>query len=167
MDFHDVVSSRRSIRAYKPDPVDGAALQRVLEAGRLAPTAANRQPFVIYVISGDARERLRSAYGRDWCWEAPVVLLVCARLDRAWTRGDGKCFADVDAAIVMDHMILAAAAEGLGTCWIGAFNADALREGLDLPQELEPICMAPLGHPAESPEARDRAPLEELVRYVG
>jgi nitroreductase len=166
MDIHDVIANRRSIRKYRPQPVEPEKLQRVLEAGRLAPTAANRQAFVIYVVAGAGYEPIRAAYARDWCWEAPVVLVVCSRPAAAWTRGDGRCYADVDAAIVMDHMILAAAAEGLGTCWIGAFDAAALRAGLGLEDDLEPVCMTPLGYPEESPDARPRLALEAIVRHV-
>ena len=166
MEFHDVIRSRRSIRAYKPDAVEEDKLDRILEAGRLAPTAANRQAFEILVIRGEAREKLRRAYGREWLTDAPLTLLVCARPQTAWARSDAINYAIVDAAIVMDHMILAAEAEGLGTCWIGAFTPQALREDLALPEELEPVAMTPVGYAAESPDARPRKPLEELVRVI-
>lgn len=166
MELYDVIQSRRSIRAYKPDAVEADKLNRVLEAGRLAPTAANRQPVEILVITGAARQKLKAAYGREWCWSAPAVIVVCSQSDRAWTRSDGKCFADIDAAIVMDHIILAATAEGLGTCWIGAFDPVALSSALSLPEELEPVVLTPLGYPAESPAARDRRPLEAMVQHL-
>ena len=167
MDFHDVVAWRRSIRSYRPDPVSSEALAHILEAGRLAPTAANRQPFRILVFSGEAREQLRRAYGADWFLDAPVIILVCSVPEEAWCRKDGKNYADVDATIVMDHIILAAHADGLGTCWIGAFDPQALRDDVGLDPALDPVAMTPVGHPAEDPPARDRKPLAELVQNFG
>jgi len=166
MDFYEVMKSRRSVRAYKPDPVDEEKLGRVLEAARLAPSAANRQPLAFYVIrTPELRLALREAYEPKWFVEAPVIICVCAREAEAWRRGDGKSYADVDAAIAMDHLILAAAAEGLGTCWIGAFKPEPVRRLLDLPAGLEPVAMTPLGVPAESPELRARKELQELVQF--
>jgi nitroreductase len=166
MDFHDVVAMRRSVRAYRPDPVEEDKLERILRAGILAPSACNLQPVEIWVVTGEAREKLRRAYRGEWLLQAPVVLLVCSKPGVAWTRGDGKSYADVDATIVMDHLILAAAAEGLGTCWIGAFNPQALREDLGIPAELEPVALTPLGYGAEHPAARPRKPASEFIRRI-
>ena len=166
MEFYEVVRNRRSVRAYKPDAVCEEQLGRVLEAARLAPSACNLQPLRLYVIRDAVlRSALLETYGQRWFTEAPVIVCACARAGEAWKRGDGKCYADVDVAIAMDHLVLAAAAEGLGTCWIGAFKPEPLRRLLDIPQELEPIAMTPLGHTAEQPEARSRKALEELVEY--
>ena len=128
MDFSQLIRARYSVRAYKPDPVPDELLVQVLEAARLGATAANRQPFQVIVIRTAGREaELRRVYPREWFVQAPLVLCVCAVLGEAWVRGrfDGKNSADVDAAIVMDHMILAAADLGLGTCWVAAFNPGA------------------------------------------
>jgi len=167
MDFYEVIKTRRSVRAYKNDPVEEDKLERVLEAARLAPTAANRQPLRLFVIR-DARTRakLLEAYSQQWFVDAPVIICACGRPSEAWTRVDGKCYADVDVTIAMDHLILAATAEGLGTCWIGAFNPAKLREVLDLPEELEPVAMTPLGYPAQEPAARPRKPLDEICKYI-
>ena len=167
MDFYDVVRSRRSIRAYKPDAVPDDVLDRVLEAARLAPSACNIQPTQLYVVrSADKRAALGASYGQAWFTGAPVIICACARPGDAWCRGDGKSYADVDVAIALDHLTLAAAAEGLGTCWIGAFQVAALRSVLELPPHLDPVAMTPLGWPAESPEARPRKPLSDMVEYL-
>jgi nitroreductase len=167
MEFHEVVKLRRSIRGYKKTPVEDDRLERVLEAARMAPTAANRQPFHIFVVrSAEVRKRLLEAYSQPWFAEAPVVICICARPSVAWSRMDGKNYADVDATIAMDHMILAAAAEGLGTCWIGAFNPDRLRLALDLPDDLQPVAMTPLGYPAARPSPTSRKPLDEICEYL-
>lgn len=167
MDFFELIKTRRSVRAYKPDPLTPAQIEQILEAGRLAPTAANRQPFRILVIETAGREEaLRRIYGREWFTDAPYVLCVCGVEDEGWVRRhDSKRYLDVDAAIVMDHMILAAAALGLGTCWIGAFDPDAAREVLELPTGVEPIAFTPVGVPADDPGAKQRKALEELVKY--
>ena len=168
MQFQELISQRYSVRAYKPDPVPDDLLAQVLEAGRLAPTAANRQPFRIIVIHTPGREaELRRIDPREWFVRAPIILCVCTVRAEAWRRAvyDGKSHADVDATIVMDHMVLAAADLGLGTCWIAAFDPDAAREVLGLPPEIEPVLFTPLGYPADTPRPKERRPLSELVRY--
>ncbi len=168
MSFQDLIRNRYSVRAYKPDAVPDDLLAQVLEAGRLAPTAANKQPFRVIVIhtAGRAAE-LRRIYHREWFTQAPLILCVCTVRAEAWQRAmyDGKSHADVDATIAMDHMILAAAELGLGTCWIAAFNPAAAREILALPDEVEPVLFTPLGFPADELRPKERRPLAELVKY--
>jgi nitroreductase len=164
MDFRDVVASRRSIRSYRPDPVEEDKLNEVLEAGLLAPTACNNQPFRVVVARTAGREdALRRVYGKPWFVSAPLVLAVCSVPAEAWVRPDGKNYADVDATIAMDHMILAAASVGLGACWVGNFDTKAAREVLALEPGWEPLALTPLGYPAETPAARKRKPIEERV----
>jgi nitroreductase len=172
MTFLDLARRRYSVRSYRPDPVPDHLLAAVLEAGRLAPTAANRQPIRILVVHTAGREaELRRVYDGEWFVAAPLVLCVCAVPGEAWRRTmyDGRSHADVDATIVMDHLVLAAADLGLGTCWIAAFDPAAAREVLGIPPEGEPMLFTPLGFPAAdaSPSARhaERRPLDEIVRY--
>jgi nitroreductase len=166
MDFFELIQKRYSVRAYRPDPVEDEKLQRVLEAARLAPTAANRQPFQIIVIHTAGREaQLSRIYGREWFTQAPLLICAVGMSRHSWVRADNRRYLDVDVAIVMDHLILAAANLGLGTCWIAAFNAEAAREVLQLPDEVEPLIFTPLGYPADQPGIKERQPLAELVRY--
>jgi nitroreductase len=167
MDFSALVSKRYSVRAYKPDPVEDDKLEQVLEAARLAPTAANRQPFQFIVIRTAGREaELRRIYDREWFTRAPLVLCACGTPAQGWVRGsDGKNYTDVDVAIVMDHLILAATNLGLGTCWIAAFDPSAVREVLGLPDGVEPVVFTPLGYPADQPRPKERKSLSKLVRY--
>jgi len=166
MVFFDLIKSRYSVRSYKPDPVAEDKLQQVLEAARLAPTAANQQPFQFLVIHTAGREaELLRIYDRAWFTRAPLVLCACAIPAQGWVRRDGKSYSDVDVAIAMDHLILAATALGLGTCWIAAFDPAAAREVLGLPDEVEPIAFTPLGYPADKPTGRRRKSLSALVRY--
>ena len=166
MDFSELVAKRYSVRAFKPDPVEDEKLQQVLEAARLAPTAANRQPFRLIVIHTDAnRAGLKKIYHREWFGQAPLVICACAVPAEAWVRRDGKNYADVDVTIAMDHLILAAANLGLGTCWVGAFDPQAAREVLHLPEGIEPVAFTPLGYPADSAQVKERKALGELVKY--
>jgi nitroreductase len=166
MDVLETLRTRYSVRAYHPDPVEEEKLQLVLEAARLAPTAANRQPFRLLVLHTAGREaELGRIYSRTWFTQAPLVLAVVAVPGEAWQRMDGKLYDEVDAAIAMDHVILAAASLGLGTCWVAAFDPGAARQVLELPDEVEPIAFTPLGYPADEPRKKTRRPLEELVKY--
>jgi nitroreductase len=164
MDFFECIASRRSVRSYSSRPVEEEKLDEILRAALLAPTACNNQPFRIVVLRTAGREaELKRIYGKDWFVSAPVAFLVCSVPGAAWSRKDGKSYADVDAAIVMDHIVLAATALGLGTCWIGAFDPKAAREILSLEAGLEPLAFTPLGYAKESPEARPRKRPDELV----
>lgn len=166
MEFSELIEKRYSVRSYKADPVEGDKLQQVLEAARLAPTAANRQAIQFIVIHPAGREaELGRIYKADWFVEPPLVICACGIPDQNWVRRDGKNYNDVDAAIAMDHLILAATDAGLGTCWIAGFDATAAREVLDLPDDVEPIAFTPLGYPADQPGTKKRKPLSELVRY--
>lgn len=166
MEFHEVIKNRYSVRAYKSDNIEEEKLQRILEAARLAPTAANRQSFQLLVIRTEGREaELQQIYPRPWFVQAPLIVCACGLPRENWVRKDGKNYVDVDVAIVMDHLILAATNEGLGTCWIGAFDPDNARRILQLPADVEPIALTPLGYPADQPKPKQRKPLETLVRY--
>ncbi len=166
MEFTELVKKRYSVRAYKSDPVEEGKLQQVLEAARLAPTAANLQPFQFVVIHTAGRQaELQRVYPRGWFVQAPLVICVCAIPGQAWSRMDGKPYADVDVAIAMDHLILAATELGLGTCWIADFDPAAAREVLVLPDGVEPTAFTPLGYPADRLGSKKRKPLADLVRY--
>ncbi len=166
MDFFNVISERYSVRAYKKDMVEDEKLQKILKAAQLAPTAANRQPFRIIVISTKGKEEeLRRIYHREWFVQAPLVIGIVALPEKAWSRMDGKNYAEVDATIAMDHLILAAANEGLGTCWVAAFDPEAAKEILNLPDETEPIAFTPLGYPADKPREKRRMDVSDLVFY--
>jgi nitroreductase len=166
MDFQELISKRYSVRAYKSDPVPEDKLQQVLDAARLAPTAHNYQPFQLIVLrtAGRAAE-LKRIYERDWLSQAPVIVVVCAVYEGAWLRMDKKNYAEVDATIAMDHLILAATDLGLGTCWIAAFNPQELRALLKLPADVEPIALTPIGYAANQQKETKRKLLPELVRY--
>jgi len=171
MDFHQVVQTRRSVRAFKPDPIPDDVLRRVLETARLAPSANNKQPWHVVVVKDEARRReiARLCYAQNFIAQAPVVLVVCAQryTDRySWIAENLYL---VDAAIFTDHLALAARAEGLGTCWIGAFDAaghKALRELIALPDSHCVFMVMPIGYPARLDAFRPataRKPLAQIA----
>ncbi len=167
MDFYDVVTSRRSIRAYRDKPVEKEKLGRIREAVQLAPTACNRQPFRFLEVSGDApKEAVLSCYSRDWLRTAPMLMVAVGLPSQAWSRFNGKSIHEVDVAIAMEHLVLAATAEGLATCWICAFDQEALREALGLSATEIPVAMTPLGYAAKEPPAVPRKPVNELFEVV-
>jgi nitroreductase len=166
MNFLKLAAKRYSVRAYKPDLVEDEKLQQVLETARLAPTAHRQQPLQFIVIhTKDKEADLRHIYSASWFVQAPIVICACGIPSEGWVRQDGKNYCDIDVAIAMDHLILSAADLGLGTCWIGAFNPQAAREILRLPDSVEPIVFTPLGYPDDQPRDKIRKSIDELVRY--
>jgi nitroreductase len=168
MDFQELIRKRYSCRQYAADPLKEDHLNKILEAARLAPTAANRQPFRIIIIrTENNQEELLGIYPRDWFVQPPLVLCVCCIPEEGWRRKkyDNKSYAVVDAAIVLDHITLQAADLGVGTCWIGDFNPEAAREYLQLPADVEPVAFTPLGYPLDQVREKTRKTLEELIRY--
>jgi nitroreductase len=166
VDHLDLVKKRYAVRGYKPDLPEERLVQQVLEAGRLAPSAYNRQPYRFVVLRTKGREaELRQIYDRDWFVQAPVIICICGIPAEAGTRADGKSYLDIDVAIAMDYMVLAATELGLGTCWVGGFDAAGAREVLGLPDGVEPIIFSPLGYPAADRLTKERRTLQELIHY--
>lgn len=166
MDFLELVEKRYSVRKFEKTPVEKELLDKILEAGRLAPTSCNFQPFKILVITDEAkRQAMTGVYHQGWFADAPVIIGIFVDTTMTWKRADDKDYGDVDAAIVMDHMVLQATELGLGTCWIGAFDAQKARNILSLPENLEPVLFTPLGYPDAEKPPRKRKSIEDLVSY--
>ncbi len=166
MTLMDLMKKRFSVRKYKDQPVEREKVMQVLEAGRIAPSACNIQPWHFIVIeSPEKRREMAEVYHQPWFSTAPVIIGVLADTETAWTRSDGKSYADVDATIAMDHMILQATELGLGTCWIGAFNPSKAREVLKIPDHLEPLFFTPLGYPDAEGREKKRKPMDEIVHW--
>jgi nitroreductase len=168
MDFLELVNARYSTRSYQDRPVHEEALTRILEAVRLAPSGANRQPWRFVVVrDAEMRKRLAAACnGQQFIAQAPVVIAGCGlmpdRIMRCGIPGD-----PIDLAIAMEHLALAATAEGLGTCWIGAFEQDKVRDVLGIPDTVRVVEVMTLGHPADSPNPKNRKELKDIVCYDG
>ena len=168
MEFADIIEKRYSVRGYLDKEVEKEKLEYILNAATLAPTGVNAQPFKVYVIDTyKHRDELKEIYKAKWFTEAPLVLCVVAEKDEAWTRPwDNFNIYQIDAAIVMDHMILAATDVGLGTCFIGAFKADKASEFLNLSDNEIPLLFTPLGYGNAEPRDTPRKSLDEFVIYV-
>lgn len=152
MDFKTLSQTRYSVRAYKPDAIPADKMEYLKECARLAPSACNKQPWKFIVCQSEtARKQLQQCYDREWFKEAPTYVLVCENSGDAWTRGeDGKNHADIDTAIAIEHLCLAAAEQGLGTCWICNFHVQLCRELLHIPEEWYPVAIIPIGYPAST-----------------
>jgi len=158
VDVFEVIAKRRSIRKYVPLPVPFEKLQKVLGAAQAAPSASNRQEYKLIVVTDqETKERLvHAASDQGFLAEAGAVLVACATdTSRRWHA--------IDAAIAVDHMTLAAAAEGLGTCWIGAFDEGAVKSILGVPEAVKVVMLLTLGVPAEEGRPRRHKTLDELV----
>ena len=163
MDVYEAIENRRSVRAYEDRPVEDDKLQRVLNAGRLSPSARNRQERKFVVVrEAPARQAVADAAGQAWLAGAPAVVAVVGTTPDA-AMHCGVPTDPVDCAIAIDHMTLAAVAEGLGTCWIGHFDQDACCKLLNVPAGAKIIELLALGYPSEGPPARPRKALEEIV----
>jgi nitroreductase len=162
----ELMKKRCSVRMFEDRPIEDEHLRFVLEAARVAPSACNLQPWQLLVVESRG---LICRIAPDWVGpsNAPTLIVCCGDHTQAWRRRDGKDHCDIDLAIVVDHMTLAATEVGLGTCWICSFDAFQCALALDLPKHLEPAVLLPIGYPAESKPAdrhdQERKPLEQLV----
>ena len=168
MDFLEMARKRYSVRNYQPKRVEREKLKKILEAARVAPTGANRQPQRLIVVQEAAGlERLKKAAN---VFGAPMAIIVCADHNVSWKRNyDGKDIADIDAAIVTDHMMLEATQLDLGTLWVCHFNPGVLKLEFNIPENLEPLNILAIGYPSgeAKPTERheNRLPLEDFVLY--
>ncbi len=165
MGIIEEIAGRRSVREYAGRPVEEEKLARVLEAGRLAPTARNQQDWRILVTEGALKEKLVEAASphQPFLHQAPVILAACA-LNTSYVMRCGQPAYPIDLAIVLDHMSLQAVREGLGTCWIGSFSEAQAKLALGVPDAVRIAALMSLGYPARLPGARPRKPGEELFR---
>lgn len=164
MDVNEVIRVRRSIRKYKGKRIEEEKLGRVLEAGRLSPSAVNNQPWHFILITDlEMRSRMKEAYDRSWFYDAPAIIVVCVDPTIAAVR-DGENFWMVDGAIALQSMVLQATEEGLGTCWIGAFHEAVVRKILAIPPHIRVLVMTPIGYPDEVKEpVTKRKKMEEIL----
>lgn len=169
MSFLEIAKKRYSVRKFTSQQVEMEKLQLILEAGRVAPTGANRQPQNIIVVQSP--EGLAKISKAANIFNAPLALIVCADEEQVWIRGyDSKKITDIDATIVTDHMMLEATDLGLGSVWVCSFNPDVLRDEFSLTSNINPINILVIGYadcPAQSPERHEetRKPISQTVFY--
>lgn len=171
MTFSQLAKDRYSVRNFKQQPIEEATLKQILEAGRVAPTACNYQPQKVYVVTNeDARKKLASIC--RCTFDAPVILVIGYDRTRAWKSKlmPGYQSGETDAAIVCTHMMLQAFELGVGSCWVGLFNADQVSQILDLPEEVTVSALLPMGYPAEDaqplPLHSSFREFEDTIRYI-
>ena len=165
----DFFTGRYSCRNYSDRPVGRDVLEQVLEAARLAPSAVNRQPWTFVVVDNEeGRRAIFEAYGREWIRTAPLFIIAFGHHDAAWHRPfDGKDHTDIDLAIAVEHICLAAAAAGLGTCWVCNFDPAVIRKAFGTDDSTEPVAIIPIGYAASESKVleKNRKPLDEIVKW--
>ncbi len=167
--FMELVKQRYSCRSYADKPVEREKIAAILDAARLAPSACNKQPWLFIVADEEpVRTGIIESYPREWARTAPAFIVVCGDHNESWHRPeDGKDHMDVDCSIAAEHICLAAAAAGLGTCWICNFDPAKLRETISVPEHIEPVVVLAIGYPfaqSVAPEKK-RKHLDEIVRW--
>ena len=166
MDIYEAIRTRRSIRAYKPDSIPEEKLNKVLEAARWAPSGKNGQPWR-FVVVRDAKIKealVPACRNQKYLAQAPIVVAACGTDAEAYQKQGGYMTSMIiDVAIALEHMILSATAEGLGTCWIGAFSEEEVRKILNVPAHLRIVALILLGYPSETPQPKPRKELKEIV----
>ena len=162
-DFFDLASQRYSCRKFSDKPVEDEKIQKILEAGRLAPTAKNGQPQCIYVVnSAEMREKLKDA--SPCTFDAPVIFVMCGDVKDCWHDPyTGRPRAEMDVSIITTHMMLEAADLGLGSTWVCMANPHKLHTMLDMPEKHYPYCILPVGYPADDAEPSERHTLRKEV----
>lgn len=166
MDVCDAIATRKSVRAYLDKPIEEEKLNAVLEAARLAPSASNRQEWRFVIVrEKEVRSQVAMAAGQQmFIAQAPVIIVACAETDGHIMTCGEPCY-PIDVAIALDHLTLRAVELGLGTCWIGKFNADEVKKILGIPDEIKVVQLMPLGYPVE-PDAvqKKRRAFAEIVK---
>ena len=168
MDFYEVLKKRRSIRGFDPEKaIPQDALQRIMQAVQCAPSACNRQPWRFEIVfNADLRRRIGECYPKNWLLEAPAIVVAMADYSTCWNRLEGTPAAEIDLGIAMEHLVLAAAAEGLGTCWICAFEKARMNAVM---QVSDPWCVeaiTPLGYANSEPRDLSYKSIDRIFKVV-
>ena len=168
MNFIELATQRSSVRNFESKPVEEKKLLYVLEAARIAPSAANFQSWQFIVVTEpEILKSIQTIYPREWLATAPAIIIALGDHKKGWHRkSDGKDFTDIDVAIAVDHLMLAAAEQGLGTCWICNFETEKCFDLFEMPENMEPIALIPIGYPVNhSKSEKNRVPIDRLVHW--
>ena len=165
MKLVELAEKRYSCRAYRSDEVERGKLEYIMECVRLSPSAVNKQPWLFRIVSCDEEKaKLRQCYNREWFETAPMYIVASILHDEEWVRADGKRHGDIDIAIAVEHLCLAATEQGLGTCWVCNFDAALCKQLFGMGDNEEPAVLIPLGYAADEPKEKRRKALGEIVR---
>ncbi len=162
--FKELCEARYSVRSYKDEAIPADKLDYIKECARLAPSAVNFQPWkLLMVTSEEGLAKVCATYNREWIRTAKAVIIVVAQKDKAWVRAaDGKYHGDIDAAIITEHICLAAAEQGLGTCWVCNFDAALCHKEFSLSENEEAVVLIPIGIPADEKPQKKRKDISEI-----
>jgi len=156
-DFISLVNNRYSCRNYQSKPVEASKIDYIMECVRLAPSAVNRQPWRFRLVHQESdRQKLQQCYDREWFATAPVYIIASVLHDEEWVRADGKSHGNIDLAIAVEHLCLAATEQGLATCWVCNFNVEKCQQLFDIHAPEEIAVLIPLGYAADSPKEKKR-----------
>ncbi len=164
MNFLELVKERYSCRSYQPTSVEQEKLAYIMECVRMAPSAVNKQPWRFRILtSQEDRQKVCQCYKRDWITTAPVVIIASVLHDEEWVRADGKHHGDIDIAIAVEHLCLAATEQGLATCWVCNFDAGLCKSLFSLAANEEAAVLIPLGYPADEAKEKRRKDIQEIL----
>ena len=172
MDFYELIRRRESVRDYDPNKtIDDTVLNRILNAGRLAPSASNKQPWTFLLVSSKEKlEKVRACYKKSWFQQAPYILIIIGDTTKSWIRSyDGYNSIETDLTIAMDHIILAAEYENIGTCWVEAYDLKILSDAISLEENEIVFSITPLGYQNKGYQKlgnKKRKPLEEIIKII-
>lgn len=168
--FQELAKERYSCRAYSTKEVSKEIITEILDIARVAPSAKNLQPWrFVVATSNELKDKLCDCYQASWLKTAPVIIVACGDLASSWKRSDGKDHCDIDLAIAIDHITLAATDKGLATCWICKFDVMKCAQILNLPSDIYPVALIPMGYSSEKGNYSDRhlvrKGFEEIVSW--
>jgi len=165
MKLLDLVKTRYSCRNYQPTNVEKEKLDYIMECVRFAPSAVNKQPWLFHIVSNeDDKVKLQQCYNRDWFKTAPMYIIASILHDEEWVRSDGKHHGNIDIAIAVEHLCLAATEQGLATCWVCNFDANLCKELFAIPENEEPAVIIPLGYAADEMKPKSRKTIDAIVK---
>ena len=165
MAFLDLVKQRYSCRSYQEKSVEQKKLDYVMECVRFAPSAVNKQPWMFRIVKNEAdKAKLQECYNREWFATAPMYIICSVLHNEEWVRSDGKHHGDIDIAIAVEHLCLAATEQGLATCWVCNFDAEKCKKLFGLSENEEPAVLIPIGYAADEPKEKKRKEIDEICK---
>ena len=168
--FLNLVKKRTSVRDFTEEKIEDEKLAYIMESIRLSPSAVNFQPWHFIIVKGEENvAEISKSYNRDWFRTAPVCVVACVDYSKSWVRKDDKNHGDIDLAIAITHLTMAATDVDLGTCWVCNFHVDICQEVMNLPKHLSPVALIPIGYPTNkeifNTNEKKRKTKEEIFSY--
>ena len=163
--FLELVKQRYSCRSYQAKSVEQGKLNYIIECVRFAPSAVNKQPWQFHVVNDKAdMAKLQECYNREWFATAPMYIICSILHNEEWVRSDGKHHGDIDIAIAVEHLCLAATEQGLATCWVCNFDAEKCKQLFSLTDNEEPAVLIPIGYAADESKEKIRKKIDEILK---